>query len=393
MSQSMPEVTEFDDRIVVEAPSAEAALEAVTERLGTRARIAKVEHVRRGGVAGFFARELVQVVATPRTGVTPPADRRSASQTVDNTHAPTTPSAAVPSGPRSEDASDALDALAGIDFASVLRQHLPADSPAPATEDGPRAETAPPAPVNTTGDPSRADVAAPATRVERTPSSADAAIRDAGRPAGVATNDVRPADRRAAGTTSRLHSSAPQQPGTPRWTVDNLCRLGLPRPLLEAVAGLEPTDDAGWTYALARCLERLCTQVPPQADVIVGPEATRLAVAFDLPVRWPGEAPPIGTFVAPIGDGPMERAWLAAVRGDRRLHLVVGGECWRGLLFERPEMLSSAGATSLCETLRLAAELDVAVGVTRLSEDHFGRPNPVALAVAVRAQLPVVERG
>ncbi|GIV00957.1 MAG: hypothetical protein KatS3mg014_2572 [Actinomycetota bacterium] len=51
------------DLLVVEASSAEEALEAVTERLGPDARIVRAERVRRGGVAGFFAREMVQLTA------------------------------------------------------------------------------------------------------------------------------------------------------------------------------------------------------------------------------------------------------------------------------------------------------------------------------------------
>ncbi len=49
--------------LVVEAPSAEEALATVTERLGADARIVSAERVRRGGIAGFFAREVVQLRA------------------------------------------------------------------------------------------------------------------------------------------------------------------------------------------------------------------------------------------------------------------------------------------------------------------------------------------
>ncbi len=52
------------DLLVVEAPSAEEALAAVTEQLGADARIVSAERVRRGGIAGFFAREMVQLRAT-----------------------------------------------------------------------------------------------------------------------------------------------------------------------------------------------------------------------------------------------------------------------------------------------------------------------------------------
>lgn len=49
--------------ITVEAPTAEEALEEVSTLLGSDARILEARKVHRGGVAGFFAREMVQLTA------------------------------------------------------------------------------------------------------------------------------------------------------------------------------------------------------------------------------------------------------------------------------------------------------------------------------------------
>lgn len=54
--------------ITVEAGSAESALEEVSRRLGANAEIVDARKVHKGGIGGFFAREMVQITAKPRPG-------------------------------------------------------------------------------------------------------------------------------------------------------------------------------------------------------------------------------------------------------------------------------------------------------------------------------------
>lgn len=56
---------ERPDTILIEADTIESALEALTEQYGSEATIVSAERVRRGGVAGFFATEVVELVAIP----------------------------------------------------------------------------------------------------------------------------------------------------------------------------------------------------------------------------------------------------------------------------------------------------------------------------------------
>lgn len=56
---------EKPDTILIEADTIESALEALTEQYGSEATIVSAERVRRGGVAGFFATEVVELVAIP----------------------------------------------------------------------------------------------------------------------------------------------------------------------------------------------------------------------------------------------------------------------------------------------------------------------------------------
>lgn len=65
--QQSPPVTS-DGTLTIEAGSAESALEEVTRRLGPNAEIVEARKVHKGGIGGFFARELVQITARHREG-------------------------------------------------------------------------------------------------------------------------------------------------------------------------------------------------------------------------------------------------------------------------------------------------------------------------------------
>jgi hypothetical protein len=58
-------MSEKPDTVLIEADTIESALEALTERYGAEATIVSAERVRRGGIAGFFATEVVELVAIP----------------------------------------------------------------------------------------------------------------------------------------------------------------------------------------------------------------------------------------------------------------------------------------------------------------------------------------
>lgn len=178
------------------------------------------------------------------------------------------------------------------------------------------------------------------------------------------------------------------EPGTPQWSVRNLCRLGLP-PLLSPgdAARLAPDDDLGWTHAVAASLRPLCGPLPDGPTIIVGPAAERLAGALDLPVLWPGQPTPPESFVAPISGRHADREWLASIRARRHLHLVVGGPGWRALLFDEPAVLSHTDA-SLCDVVSMAVQLGISFGYTCHASGELTRTNPIDLAVAIRRLLP-----
>jgi hypothetical protein len=142
--------------LVVERPTAEAAIAEVHERLGADARILEARRVARGGIAGFFAREIVQIHAAP------PETGAAAADGGSRTDAPTAAASApatrtafssppppVAPGVDAAERSPIDRVLAGaeqttdaLDFATYLRQHLASGDLDPATLDSGMAASA-----------------------------------------------------------------------------------------------------------------------------------------------------------------------------------------------------------------------------------------------------------
>ncbi len=204
--------------ITIEADSVEDALAEVAARLGPRARIVRADRVRRGGIAGFFAREVVEVVATaeePTATSPPPGDDP----------APETPTRGVDRALR-----QMMEAAEEASFAEVLGRTLVAGA-----SPGSGPESIPPRTTTATIPGSRPDHGAPADE--------------------------------------------PTIPGV-RWDVGRLLEAGLPPAVVESLAGLDPCDDLAHLTALATRLAPLCGPVPPGPGRLVGPRADRLAAAL-----------------------------------------------------------------------------------------------------------------
>jgi len=131
--------------------------------------------------------------------------------------------------------------------------------------------------------------------------------------------------------------------------------------------------------------------LPTGDAVVAGPKAQRFAGAWDLSVVKPGQQPPKrGSFCAPVRDSEQNRSWLAWARGSRWLHLVVGGERWRELLFDEPLALSWVGNESLPEAVTLCTNLGLVLGwsLEPVRDAQPRRANPVEVAMAIRSMVP-----
>lgn len=405
------------DVVVVEAPTAEEALAAVHDQIGTGARIVGADKVRRGGLWGFFPKEVVQLtVATTDTDPEPDEVGVGDGLTAEAAAAPPVsrriPASARPrsSAPRPQRSplsdqgglEDVLVRLAqGTDeeelgLGTALRRHLGVtiEGEEPQAARTAPATWTPPALVTTGAD------ATTAPRSERpvhrrAPDLATARANPAPPPAPSPT--PQPADpdaviparsARPRGGPSLALASVEASAGA--WSRRGLLRLGLSDPFIDAVLQQRPADDAEWVYAFARVIGPLCRPLPTGPDVVVGTRAERLAKARGIPlVRMSTQPRGDAPFAVATKDTRRGRRWIADHRGDRWLHLVVGGSDWRGLLFDDPLAVSWVGSDAVGEAVRTAYDLGLVLGHGLSSTGGRGlvRCTPIDVAVAVRDEL------
>ena len=362
--------------IVVEAADLETALAEVAQRLGPEAEIVDAQKVHKGGLGGFFAKELVQVTARV------PAAMAGVAGAID---------ALV-------DVADGGEA----DFREVLREQMidppidpPVDAEGSAGPDprpvGPMAQAA----AAATG---ATDTVAPSVPVMMVSSPIDADIEPDAPAAWLATE---------AGGTETAHATAPvwgaPESGPPDWRADDgeapegmgrvdwsataLARIGLPTEIVEATKGLDPRDDLAWVGAIARAVAPLCGALPDVPMLIVGAHADRLAEPLDVPlVNPPGMPPYSGSVCAVVSNDQRDLDWLRFVRGDRKLHLVVGEDPWRELLVDDPLVVSWSGDRGVIDAIYLASTLGGSLGYGTVDGFASGmvRARPVDVALAVR---------
>ena len=334
---------------VIEADTAEEALGLIHERLGATARILEARRVRRGGIGGFFAREVVQMHAAPSEEPSSPGAGAPAHED-DGVLSP--PDDAGDERPQAGAAPiDRLLAQAEetsdvVNFATFLREQLGRDGEATPAQTAEH-ESWPPAAVSH-------------VEAQQVP----AAAPDMGEPGPPGDDDA------------------------PRWSTTTLIRLGLPGALVRSMEIDDAADDLAWTTALATALRSLCRPLPTGRALLVGPCARGLARQLGTPVARIGE--PLnkgGDVAAALAGGAAGLDWLQRARRGRWLHLVAGGKGWRPLLHEDPLAISWATAEDLPEVIRLASELGLVLGYGPL-HDGIGRARPLEVALAVRALVP-----
>ncbi len=419
-----------DATLVVEADTAEEALSLARQRLGVDLEVRSARRVERGGVAGFFAREVVLVEAAPPTPADDGTERTEDEPAVAHDddppgeardHRPSPPLTGRPdidalvrrlsgedddgtagsSGPAGGPAERTIGNVLGrIDateesFGTVLRRELTERGlrAAGTDVDGPVAaielRAAPPArrvgPATAVRRPSApaggsTSAAAPAPASIRTPT-----------PAPVAMSEPGPGARSGVAWTRRLGGTRREgPPGTNgvAWSVDRLAHLGLPFPLVAAVATLDEADDGRWVSTLAEALEPFVIAEPEGPAVFVGPAAHRIAPMLGVPVVEAPDPPPYAGSVClrTPADAP-GRAWLQRVRGDRVVHVVAGGRRWADLCAEAPDALVIADARVLISGLQRSKELGVPLSYVAADGGRLIRATPIDLALALRTRV------
>ncbi|GGI06733.1 hypothetical protein [Egicoccus halophilus] len=404
---------------VAEASTAQAALAEVHATYGAGARILAAKRVLRGGFAGFFAKEVVQIHAAEGERPAPAVPPASA---VAPTVAPATVAPAAPvAGPAVAEweptpsaspidrlLADADEAPEEVDFATFLRRQLVPQQAAVAAAPAPAAApavTVAAAPAPTVA--AAALAATPAGHPSMTPvtwPTADAAAvarpradefdrpawADAPAGAVVVPREAAPgAQTVATAAPTLLVVDEPMEPTEGRvWSRTSLIRLGLPVDFVQSLAVAEPADDLAWTFALAESLRPLCRPLPSGRSLLVGPRARGLARTIGMPVANLNEPVlALGDVAAAVTGSPRSLEWMERARTGRWLHLVVGGKGWRDLLHADPLAASWASQEFLPDAIRAALELGLVLGYgpARASAE---RAQPLDVALAIRDMVP-----
>ncbi|MFO8076249.1 MAG: hypothetical protein ACQETV_00870 [Actinomycetota bacterium] len=319
------------DIAVIEGATAEAALAEVSRRFGSRAEIVGASKTLRGGIGGFFAKELIQVrVRLPGEGAAPAAG--SPAPTASHDDPEPAGSEAGPAGSEAEPAPGVgaaarsgavpavnrlLSSLAdSVDeqergFADALRRQL-ADAPRLDAAGG-----AATAPTVAAASPGAAAEASPAA--ERAPGqAAAAAAAEAEEPAAsqplapdpvapAASAGPRPAHRqRVAGAGQRL-SAAERELASARAEAAAPWR---PEPAVRPAPWLDTAPAAASAHAPAEAASAAAGRVPAAA-----PAATAPAATGQMPAAAPGATGgPAAGMVLRAGSGPAGEAAPPAPR-------------------------------------------------------------------------------
>lgn len=410
--------------LVAEAPTAEAALEQVHAAYGAGARIVEAKRVLRGGIGGFFAKEVVQIHAARGS------DAPSAPAPAPATQAPATGDAspAAVASPIERLLAEAGDTPDEVDFATFLRRQLApelaAQSAASAPSAAPRSTDAPPRAAAPMHWPTMDDIARPAAQRSEAAAHAPAPVetpaaqapaQDTGRPswadapAGTRVTTQDAVDRTPAPTppTEPVPAPAPAAaapatlparwqdeddltpPDGRAWSRTVLVRLGLPVALVQSLDVAERADDVAWTFALAEALRPLCRPLPSGRALMVGPRARGLATSIGMPVTAVGQPLlALGDVAAGVTGSDASLDWMERARRGRWLHLVIGGKGWRDLLHADPLAVSWASEEDLPIALRAALELGLVLGYGPLG-GRADRARPLDVALAIRDLIPV----
>ena len=380
------------ETIEIEAATLEDALAEVATSMGPDARILEAKKIQRGGVGGFFAREVVQITARPA------ADRTSADD-------------------EGAGVGMAIDALvneadtAESGFGELLTREMKAEAdteiggksaPQPvgpfAQVETPNGTTAPTVDAETAVPTAAADTAAPAvsaqvasgpsTPVDPTQAAAWITVGDLVAPAPPAPPPPSPSTLASSDADWRTASIAsPVGFGRIDWSTTALARIGLPPEIVDPTKGLDPHDDLAWIETVASAVADLCAPFPERDAFIVGAHADRLAEPMGLPLVNPPDMPPYtGSVCAVVSDDQRDLDWLQFVKGDRVLHLVVGDDPWRDLLVDDPAVVSWSGDRGVVDAIYLATTLDGVLGYGTVDGFASGmvRARPVDVALAIR---------
>ncbi|GEM_PF-2886635 len=414
--------------VTVEAPSVEAALEAVARQFGEGAQIVKAEKVTKGGIGGFFGKETYQITVAENPIHSEPAPGESGGP--DATSGGSGPGRSTRVGPTPPGRIDAaavdlvLERLEADEitdhgtFGEALRAELrardlgetpPMENPAPEVidlRDGVSASEGPgSAPVGHmpwTRPPAESLDFQTGGGIGVDPSPTRSAPADTGRETPTDTGS---------GTEPGLTYSPPRHTGsgpeTERplgwpsdgwqtgtgpvdWSMDRLARMGLPYSWLSRIDGLDPLDDMAWVHRLARIATEVCGPFPTGDHLTVGLDTRGVAGVLGLPtVVFPGVPRFEGNLaVSLLSPSRTALDWLDRIRARRPIHLVIDPGLPAHVATETEPAVVSWVDGALTNALEVVTAGESVLGYRFRSDGHVVRVSPFELALSIRELLP-----
>ncbi|MCP4966773.1 MAG: hypothetical protein GY926_16290 [bacterium] len=415
------------DQITVEAESVEDALTEITAQFGENAEIMRAQKVHRGGVGGFFAKEMVQLTArrrrdaslpslpAPSTGIADVLERMAKDADAEDSDFRTVLQRELAAGGPANDDGEAVPAwaptpdepklavgepVAAESMGFPVAEELPDESVVPAFAETTVASEQMPSPVVV--GPVLIESPEPATEAQDPVVDDDLDPRagtvipvelptEDDHEEAVEVDEIVAVEQVASAGPDWWRTAetvdAPEGMGSVEWSTTSLLRLGLPAPVIAAVTDLDANDDLGWIDSIAAAVAPHCGPLPEGDVIIVGPHAERLAEPLGLPLIRSGDMAPYGgSFCAMVEDSPQDREWLDFVRGGRGIHLVVGDEPWHDLLVDEPVAVSWVGESAVVDALYLAFTLGATLGFGTVDGfvSTMVRPQPTDVALAIR---------
>jgi hypothetical protein len=389
MKATYPRVTRDGQLAMIEARTMEEADLAAEQACGPGWRTVYVQRVNKGGFAGFFSTEVVELVASPAARVmTAPAyaedllsalgpdggdfaDRMMVELRASEANATPAGTAANPAATPATPQRLAPVAAGGARPRSVSPEPHVAPAVLPSTFTQMVRAGAAPAPLAHMGEFEREFIAP-----ETLPWVSAAAVPKATRP-------HRRVDASEASTVegSRHGQAAPSDTGL-AWSSAALLVLGLPESLVENVLAARPTGDEEWTAALMLALRDLVGAEPRGPVIIIGPHAAQIAGLRHVTVV---ATETLGKTDGSVGVVTHDPSAVAGAANGRAFHLVVGG-AWSTLAGLRPAAVTASSLADLPAALRIAAAWSVRVAAVRTS-DGLQPADAVGSAMAIRSLL------
>jgi hypothetical protein len=349
MTKTYPIIEKLADSVVVTARSTVEAQQAAGDAIGGDCTVVSVERVREGGIGGFFATELVRVVARPSQFCVTARELDAAMSSAEE----------LVTSMRSSSPQFADRLMSELRLSDLADEPHP--EPLPVANHQPQAWTRVEDPI---------EIADAYVAPVRTAPSATVASRATAVIERPAAPIITPAPREA----PIAHD--------PRWSHQSLRALGLPDRIVDLAVRENPVEGPEWIVALMGAFRTICSSAPAGPTVMVGPSCANLARQLRLVSV---DADELSESFSSVAIPNVSAKVARAATNNRYMHVMVGGR-WHHLASIQTHIVSAATPADLLEAVRVCCAWDATLGWSPVG-DRYERIDEFTLVAHVRSVL------